>query len=104
MFGTIDGTMLPTGTTKRHLEISEVALDEALHVMVYEMTNGIQEREDLAVLLEELDDGLVQTGQGLVLLILTRIMGTAAIEDVTASVTRFVYRKPLLKREGADRY
>ena len=104
MFGTIDGTMLTAGTAERDLEVGEVAFDEALDMMVHQTIDGLQEREDLAVLFEEIDDGLVESGEGLVFVVLTGIMGSAAVEDIATAITGLIYGQALLKREGVNRY
>lgn len=97
MFGTIDGTMLTAGTAEGDLEVGEVAFDEALDMMIHKGIDGVQEGEDLAVLLEEVDDGLIESGEGLILLIFARVVGRTAVEDVTASVAGIIYGKTLLK-------
>ena len=97
MFGTIDGTMLTAGTAEGDLEVGEVAFDEALDMMIHKGIDGVQEGEDLAVLLEEVDDGLIKSGEGLVLLVFTRVVGRTTVEDVTASVAGIIYGKTLLK-------
>ena len=104
MFGTIDGTMLTAGTAEGDLEVGEVTFDEALDMMIHKGIDGIQESEDLTVLLEEVDDGLIESGKGLVLLVFARVVGRTAVEDVTASVAGIIYGKTLLKREGVNCY
>ena len=104
MFGTIDGTVLPSCTTEGDLEIVEVPFDEPLHMMVDEGIDGVEEGEDLAVLLEEVDDGLVKPREGLVGVVLTGVMGRSAIEDISASVAGGILRNRLFKGEGVDRY
>ena len=75
MLGTIDRTVLTAGTTKSDLQVGEIALNEPLHMMVDKSIDGAEEGEYLAVRFEEVDDGLVQAREGLVLLVLTRVMG-----------------------------
>ena len=104
VLGAIDGTVLTAGATERHLQVGEIALDEPLHVMVDKGIDGFQEGEYLAVLLEEVDDGLIQAREGFVLLVLTRVMGRTAVEHIPATVTGFIDRNAALKREGVDRY
>ena len=99
VLGTIDGAVLATGATESDLEIGKIALDEALRMMIHEGIDGLQERQYLAVLLEEVNDGLIETCEGLVLLILTGIVRTAAVEDISASVTGLIDRQTALKGE-----
>lgn len=104
VLGAIDRTVLTAGTTESDLQMGEVALDKALHVMVDKGIDRVEEGEYLAVLLEEVDDGLVQAGKGLVLLVLTGVVSTAAVEDIPAAVTGGIFRSSLLKGERVDRY
>ena len=75
VLGTIDRTVLTAGTTESDLQVGEIALNEPLHMMVDKGIDGAEEGEYLAVRFEEVDDGLVQAREGLVLLVLTRVMG-----------------------------
>ena len=103
MFGAIDGAVLAAGAAEGDLEVGEAAFEEALDVMIYQPVNGLQETEYLAVGFEEVDDGLVEASEGFVLLVLTGVMGRAAIEDVTASVATIIGGDALLKGEGVYR-
>ena len=104
MFGTIDRTVLPARTTESDLQVGKIPLDKALYVMVNEGIDGVQKRQYLTVLLQKIDDRLIKPREGLVLLILTRVMGGTAIEDIPASVAGLIGRKTALKREGVYRY
>jgi hypothetical protein len=90
VFGAIDGAMLATGAAEGDLEVGEAAFEEALDVMIYQPVNRLQETENLAVGFEEVDDGLVEPGEGFVLVILTGVVSRATIEDVTASVAAII--------------
>ena len=104
MLGTIDRTMLPTRATESYLEVREVTFDEARRMMIDEGINGLQESQYLAVLLQKINDRLVQSGEGLVFVVLTGIMGSAAVEDIATAITGLIYGQALLKREGVNRY
>jgi hypothetical protein len=90
VFGAIDGAVLTAGAAEGDLEVGEAAFEEALDVMIYQPVNRLQETEYLAVGFEEVDDGLVEAGEGFVLLVLTGVVGRAAIEDVAASVATII--------------
>ena len=92
VFGAIDGAVLAAGAAEGNLEVGEAAFEEALDVMIYQSVNGLQETEYLAVGFEEVDDGLVEAGEGFVLVILTGVVCRAAIEDVAASVATIIVR------------
>ena len=72
--------------------------------MIHQRINRIQESEDLPILFEEIDDGLIQSGELLIRIVLTGIMRTAAVEDISAAITGFIDRQALLKGEGVNRY
>lgn len=75
MFGTIDGAVLPTGTTEGDLEVRKIPFDESLHMMIDECIDGLEESEDLAILFQKIDDGLIQSGHLFVLIVFTGIVG-----------------------------
>ena len=64
--------------------------------------DGIEERQDLTIVLEETDDGLVEPCQFLVGLIAPGIVGTATVEHVAASVAAFILRDALAIGETVD--
>lgn len=103
VFGAIDGAVLTAGAAEGDLEVGEAALEEALYVMIYQPVNGLEETEYLAVSFEEVDDGLVEAGEGFVLVVLTGVVSRATIEDVTASVATIIGGDALLKGEGVYR-
>jgi hypothetical protein len=102
VFGAIDGAVLAAGAAEGDLEVGEAALEEALDVMIYQPVNGLEETEYLAVGFEEVDDGLVEAGEGFVLVVLTGVVGRAAIEDVTASVVRLIVRYTFFEGKRVD--
>lgn len=102
MLGAIDRTMLPTGTAESDLQVAETALQEPLHMVVHQFIHRLQECEDLAVFLQKIYHRLIKPRQGFIFLVLTGIMGTAAIEHITPSVSGFINRYALLEREGID--
>ena len=104
MLRTIHRTVLSTGTTERHLQIRKITLYEPRYIMVHKRIQGLQESQYLAILLQKIDNRLIQAGEGLVLFVLTGVVGTTAVEHITASVTGRVRRDTALKREGVDRY
>ena len=74
VLGAVGGAVLAAGAAETDLQVGEAALEEALHVRIDQGIDVVQEAEDLAVLLEELDDGRIQTGQLLEPLILPGVM------------------------------
>lgn len=103
VFGTIHGAMLPARTTESHLEMREIALNKALHVMVHQLIDALQEREYLTILLQKINYRLVDTRERLILLVLTRVVRPAAVKDITSAISGMVFRKTAFKRERVDR-
>ena len=101
---TIDRAVLPARTSEGHLQVRELTLNIPLHMMINECIDGVQEGQNLTVFLQKIDDGLIQTGHLLVFFVPTRVVSRTAVEDITASVSGFIYGKSLLKREGVNHY
>lgn len=104
MLGTIDRTMLTACATERDLQMFKTAFDKALHMMINETIDRIQECKNLAVLLEKINHRLIQSRQGFILLIFAGVMSRAAVKDITATVAGFVGRNAAFKGEGVNRY
>ena len=74
VLGAVGGAVLAAGAAETDLQVRETAGKEALHVRIDQGIDMVQEAENLSVLLQELDDGRIQTGQLLEPLILPGIM------------------------------
>ena len=86
MLGTIDGTVLTSGASEGDLKVGETTVEPALGV---EIDDGIDVREELenfSVFLEEVDDGLVESGDGFVFGIATGVVGRTAVEYIPSTV------------------
>lgn len=103
MFGAIDRAVLSARTTEGYLQMFKTAFEEAFHMMVHQLIHTLQERQDLAVTLQKINDRLVQTRHLFVFVVLTRVMGRTAVEHIPAAVTGLVRRKTAFIREGVDR-
>ena len=79
--------MLTAGATKTEHQRGESALDISVHVMIGQCIDMIQELQYLAIILQESDDRFIQTGQLLIRLISSRIVGASAIKHITTSVS-----------------
>ena len=95
MLGTIDGAVLSACATEGKHQVGEASLKIALYMGIGQAIDAVEEREYLAIVLEEADDGLVEAGELLVGLVATRVVGGAAVEYVAASVATFVLRNAL---------
>ena len=62
MLRTINRSMLTSGTTESHLQIGKIALYEPFYMMIYQFIYRLQEGQDLAILLEKINNRLIQTG------------------------------------------
>jgi hypothetical protein len=103
VLGAINGPVLPARTTETNLQMRKTALHEPLHVVIHQLIHTLQEREDLPVFLQEINHRLIQARQAFVLLVLTGVMGTPAIEHIPAAVPTLVSRYATLEGEGIDR-
>jgi hypothetical protein len=90
MLGAIDGTVLTAGAAEAEHEGGEAALQVAGYVGIGELVDAVEEGDDFAVVLEESDDGLVETRQFLVGLVASGIVGGTAVEHVASAVARLV--------------
>ena len=102
MLRAVNGAMLSAGASEADLQVRELSLYEALHVVVHKIIDVVQELRDSPVVLKERDDFLVQSGELTVMLVLARVVDRTAIEDVTASVACRVNRNPFLVGETED--
>ena len=102
MLGGIDATMLATGTAKAEHERCEAALDITAHMSIGQFIHAVEERQYLTIVLEEADDGFVETGQLLVRLVTARVMRRTAVEDIAAAIAALVLRNALGERETED--
>lgn len=99
MFGTIDRAMLTSGTAESDLQMVKTTLEEPLHMMIYQGVHGIQERQYLTVFLQEIYHRLIETRESLVFVVFTGVVGTAAIEDISAAVSGLIRRDSALEGE-----
>ena len=74
VLGAVGGAVLAAGAAEADLQVRETAGKEALHVRIDQGIDMVKEAEDFSVLLQELDDRRIQTGQLLEPLILPGIM------------------------------
>ena len=75
MLGAIDGAVLTTRATKAEHQGGETSLDVATNVGIGQFIDRVEEGENLAVVLQEADDWLVEPRQLLIGLIAARIVG-----------------------------
>ena len=99
VLGTIDGAMLTTCAAEGEHQVGEPTLEITLHVRVGQPIDALQEYKNLAIVLQELDDGSIQTGNLFVRLIAPRIVRAATVKDITASITGLIHRYTPFKGE-----
>ena len=103
-FGAIDAAMLSARAAKANLQMREVALQITLYVRIHEFIHAIEEREDLAILLQEIDDRLIQPRLLLILLVATGVIRAAAVKHITATIAAGILRNATLETETIDCY
>ncbi len=99
VLGTIDRTVLSSGTAERDLKIRKITFHKALYVVIHETIDRIQEGEYFSVLFEKINHRLIQSRQGFVLVVFAGVMGRAAVEYITATIARFISRNAPFKGE-----
>ena len=86
MLGAVDRTVLSTGTSEADLKMGELPLYEAFDMGIDQLVDAVEEGEDLAVVLEEADDRLIEARELFVLLIASGVVRAAAVEHIPAPV------------------
>ena len=104
MLGAVGGTVLAAGAAEADLQVRETAFEEALHVRIDQGIDVVQEAEDLAVLLQELNDGFIQAGQLLEPLILPGIVHAPAIEHIPSPIPGRILGDALLEGKTVHRH
>ena len=66
VLGRVDGAVLTAGTAEGEHQRGEATLHITPHMGIGEFIDGVEEGEDLAVVLEESDDGLVEARELLI--------------------------------------
>ena len=79
--------MLTARTTETEHQGGETALDIAIHVMVCQLIDTLQERQNLTIILQESDHWLIQSRKFLVRFISTWVVSTSAVENITAAIS-----------------
>ena len=92
----INTAMLSACTTEREHKIVESSLHPALHMMVGKSIDTIKEGEYLAILLKEINYRLIQSCLLFIFLITTWVVGGSTVEDITAAISRLVFRDAFL--------
>ena len=95
--GAVGGAVLAAGAAEADLQMGEAALEEAFHVGIDQGIDMVQEAEDLAVLLQELDDRRIQAGELLEPFVLPGIVHAPAVEHIPAPVSGRILGNPLLE-------
>ena len=67
-------------------KVGESAVDISLYVCVGKLVYAVEEGEYLSVVLKEADDRLVQSGELLVRLVTSGIVGRTTVEDVASAI------------------
>ena len=99
MLGRIHTAMLTTRTTETEHQRGEATLDVTAYMGVGQFIHRVEERQDLAVVFQESDHGLVEARQLLIRLITAGIVRATTVEHVTATVAALILRDTLGERE-----
>ena len=102
VLGTIYRTVLPAGAAEGEHEVGEAPFDVPSAMGIGKMVDGIEERKDFAVVVEEPYHRLVHSRQLFVGLVTSGIMGRPAIEDIAPAISAFVGGNAFFKTEAED--
>ena len=86
MLGTIDTAVLSACASETDEEVGESAFEIPLDMEVHNLVDAVEECENLAVLFEEVDDWLVESGEVPVLFVSSGVVGATAVEHISTSV------------------
>ena len=93
VLGGIDAAMLTAGATETEHQRGETTLDITAHMGISQLIHGVEERQDLAIILQETDHRLVKSRQLLIRLITTGVVGTTTVEHLSSSGIPLVNEK-----------
>ena len=102
VLGGIDRAVLTTGTAEAEHEGGEATLDITAHMGIGEFIDAVEEGEDLTIILQEADDGLVETGELLVRLVAAGVVGGTTVEHIATAIATLVLRDSLAIGEAED--
>ena len=100
MLGRIHTAMLTARTAETEHQRGEATLDVTTHMGIGQLIHRVEECQDLTIVLQESDHGLVEACQFLIRLITTGVVGATTVEHVTATVAALILRNPLGKGEA----
>ena len=90
MLRAVNTAVLPSSASKGEHETGKSALDIATDMGIGQLIDAVQKGKNLAIVFQEADNGLVQTGKLLVSIVTTRVVSTATVEDIASSVSAFI--------------
>ena len=99
MLSTIDAAMLASGTAKGYHQMGETSVDESFCMEIDKRIYALEESQDFAVFLKEIDDRLVKSCQALVLFVTSWIVCASAVEHIASAVAGVVLWDSFLERE-----
>ena len=100
----VNASVLSSRTSEAEHKAGESALNVPLDVSVGKFVDTVQEEQNLAIVLKETDDRLVQAGELLVRLVASGVVRASAIEDISASVAAFILRNAVSIGEAEHFY
>ena len=102
VLGGIDAAMLTTRTAKAEHEGGEATLDVTTHMVVSQFIDGIEEGQNLTIVLEESDNGLVESRQLLIRLVTSRVVRRTAVEHIATTIATLIVGDALGVGEAID--
>lgn len=100
--GAIDAPMLASGTAEVDGKMRKVAFEKTLDMMIDESIDRLEKGQDLAIVLQIVDDGLIAAGERFIFVVLAGIMRRSAVEDISAAIPRLIDGQTALETKGCD--
>ena len=102
MLGTIDRAVLSTRAAKGEHQIGKATLQVALYMSICQPIDTVEEGRDLAIVLQEFDDGSIQTRQLFIRFIASGVVRATAVKDITSAIAALILGDTTLEGEGED--
>ena len=102
VLGGVNRTVLAASTAKGEHEGSEASLQVTLHMGIGQAVDTFEEGENLAIVLQETDDGFIKSSELLVTFVPSRVMGGTTVEHVAATIATLILGDTLLIRKAED--
>ena len=99
VFCAVDTPVLAACTAEGEHEVGKTTLNVALYVHVSQFVDIVEIGQNLTVVFQETDDGLVQSCEVFVRFIASRVACAAAVKDIAAAIATGVFGDSFVEAE-----